>query len=123
MSMPASPGAPAPASTAAVVTQAANTISAASAVPAGAPALSHPLFAAILALMPPIGSHWDDDDRISWHSLWDDAIDILYHQPETDISITASPPPSANGSAPVPSDGSVSMPSPNDPGSPVLGSS
>jgi hypothetical protein len=98
--------APASASTTAVVTQAANTITAASAVPAGAPALSHPLFAAILALMPPIGSHWDDEDRISWHSLWDDAIDILYHQPDNDISITAAPPPPPPAAAaPAPSDG------------------
>jgi hypothetical protein len=83
-------------------TAAASTMTATSAVPAGAPALSHPLFQAILALMPPIGSHWDDDDRISWHSLWDDAIDIIYHQPETDISIGAAPAP-----APTPANGST----------------
>lgn len=106
------PGTNAP-TTPAVVQAAANTITATAAVPVGAPPLSHPLIAAILALMPPVGSHWDDDDRISWHHLWDDAIDILYHQPDNPIIIAPAPPPapsdgaSTDGSA-TPSNGNGS---------------
>jgi hypothetical protein len=106
MSMPASPGAPAPTVTQAA-TATATTIAASNAIPAGAPALSDPLIQAILAKMPPLGSHWDDDDRMSWTTLWLEGINIVYHQSEQNITVGVAPTP-APTPAPVPTDGSSS---------------
>ena len=110
MSMPASPGTPAPTVTQAA-TSAATTIATSNSLPPGAPALSDPLIQAILAKMPPLGSHWDDDDRMSWTTLWLEGINIVYHQSEQDIQVTTAPPapaPAPTDSSAAPSNGSTS---------------
>jgi hypothetical protein len=50
--------------------------------------------------MPPLGTHWDDDDRRSWLHLWIESVNLVYHQSESDMSVTTAPP------SPAPSNGS-----------------
>jgi hypothetical protein len=123
MSSPASPGAPAP-TVAQAATQAATTIQTSNSLPAGAPALSDPLIQAILAKMPPLGTHWDDDDRRSWLHLWIESVNLVYHQSESDMSVTTAPPAPAPAPAPAPTDGSSNGSSTSSDGSaPALASS
>src|SRR5215475_4712418 len=75
----------------------------------GTAATSQPFIIGLLQALPPVGSHWDHEDRVSWLQAADAIFDILYHQPEHDISISATPPdappappaaPAADSSAP-----------------------